>query len=128
MKPVKETIRMTHAEWEVMMVLWQGGRAAASVVVEHLIESKSWSLATVRTLLRRLVNKGVLARQAEGKRYIYEPLVTMEECVHQASESFWNRFRARAIGRATASGQKGGVVEGGYSGIAPHLAGQGEII
>ena len=35
MKQLKETIRMTHAEWEVMMVLWQGGRAAASAVVEE---------------------------------------------------------------------------------------------
>lgn len=87
---------MTHAEWEVMMVLWQGGRAAASAVVEQLLESKSWSLATVRTLLRRLVNKGALARQAEGKRYIYSPLVTMEECVHQESESFWDRVLGRA--------------------------------
>ncbi len=96
MKQLKETIRMTHAEWEVMMVLWQGGRAAASAVVEQLLESKSWSLATVRTLLRRLVNKGALARQAEGKRYIYSPLVTMEECVHQESESFWDRVLGRA--------------------------------
>jgi BlaI family penicillinase repressor len=96
MKPIKQVIRMTHAEWEVMMVLWQGGRAAASAVVEQLHESKSWSLATVRTLLRRLVNKGALAQEAEGKRYIYTPLVTMEECVHQESESFWDRVLGRA--------------------------------
>lgn len=87
---------MTHAEWEVMMVLWPRGPAAASAVVEQLQESKSWSLATVRTLLRRLVNKGALARQAEGKRYIYRPLVTMEDCVHQESESFWDRVLGRA--------------------------------
>jgi len=96
MKHLKETIRMTHAEWEVMMVLWQGGRAAASAVVEQLHASKAWSLATVRTLLGRLVNKGALARQAEGKRYIYSPLVTMEDCVHQESESFWDRVLGRA--------------------------------
>ena len=90
------SIRITNAEWEVMTVVWQRGQAPASAVAGELRESKHWSLATVRTLLRRLVNKGLLAQQAEGKRYIYTPLVSMEDCVHQESESFWDRVLGRA--------------------------------
>lgn len=87
---------MTHAEWEVMVILWQRGPAAASALAEQLHESKHWSLATVRTLLRRLVNKRALAQEAEGKRYIYTPLASMEDCVQQESESFWDRVLGRA--------------------------------
>jgi BlaI family penicillinase repressor len=93
---MKSSIRITHAEWEVMTVVWQRSPTPASAVVEQLRESKHWSLATVRTLLRRLVNKGALAQQAEGKRYIYRPRVSMEDCVHQESESFWDRVLGRA--------------------------------
>ena len=88
---MKRSLRMTNAEWEVMVVSWQRAPVAASVVAGQLHESKRWSNATVRTLLRRLVNKGALAQQIEGKRYLYTPLVSMEDCVHQESDSFWNR-------------------------------------
>jgi len=88
--------RITHAEWKVMAVVWQRAPVAASAVVEELRDSKRWSLATVRTLLRRLVNKRALGQQAEGKRYLYTPLVSMEACVRQESESFWERVVGRA--------------------------------
>lgn len=96
MKPVKRSVRITRAEWEVMMVSWQRAPVAASAVAGQLHESKRWSLATVRTLLRRLVNKGALARQAEGKRFLYTPRVSMEDCVHHESDSFWDRVLGRA--------------------------------
>lgn len=89
-------MRMTHAEWEVMAVVWEKAPVPASTVVEELHARKQWSLATVRTLLRRLVNKGALQQQAEGKRYIYTPRVSMEACVRQESESFWERVLGRA--------------------------------
>jgi BlaI family penicillinase repressor len=89
-------MRITHAEWEVMAVVWQRAPVAASTVEEELRDSKQWSLATVRTLLRRLVHKGALGQQAEGKRYIYTPLVSMEACVRQESESFGERVLGRA--------------------------------
>ncbi len=93
---MKSPIRISNAEWEVMGVVWHRAPVAASAIVEELRERKQWTLATVRTLLRRLVNKGVLAQHSEGKRYIYTPRVSMEACVHQESDSFWDRVLGRA--------------------------------
>ncbi|MDB6039856.1 MAG: Penicillinase repressor, partial [Verrucomicrobiales bacterium] len=50
------SIRITEAEWEVMTVVWERAPVPASVVVDVLEHRKQWTLATVRTLLRRLVN------------------------------------------------------------------------
>ena len=88
---MRMTIRMTQAEWAVMAVVWERAPVPASAIVEELHASKQWSLATVRTLLRRLANKGALAQEAEGKRYLYRPLVSMAACVRQESESLWER-------------------------------------
>jgi len=93
---MKPSIRMTAAEWEIMTVVWERAPVAASAVFAELRESKQWTLATVRTLLRRLVNKGAVAQQFDGRRHIYRPLVTMEACVHQESQSFWDRILGRA--------------------------------
>ena len=93
---MKKTIRITEAEWEVMAVVWERKPVAASTVVEVLEDRKQWTLATVRTLLRRLVNKGALQQESEGKRYLYTPLISMAECARQESESFLDRVLGRA--------------------------------
>jgi BlaI family penicillinase repressor len=97
---MKKSIRITEAEWEVMAVVWDRPPVAASTVVEMLEHRRQWTLATVRTLLRRLVNKGALQQEAEGKRYIYTPLISMVECARQESESFLDRVLGRAPSEA----------------------------
>ena len=92
---MRKAIHITAAEWEVMAAVWERAPVAASVVAEVLEGKKQWSLATVRTLLRRLVNKGALAQEAEGKRYIYRPLVSLEDCAKRESESFLDRVLGR---------------------------------
>lgn len=93
---MNKPVQIAKAEWEVMSIVWQRAPVAASVIVTELHASKHWTLTTVRTLLRRLVHKGALAQQAEGKRYLYTPRVSMEACIRQETESFWDRVLARA--------------------------------
>ena len=79
-----------------MTVVWERAPIAASAVARLLEEKKQWALATVRTLLRRLVNKGALDQRQDGKRYVYAPRVSREECVRWESESFLDRVLGRA--------------------------------
>ena len=97
---MKKSVRITEAEWEVMAVVWDRPPVAASTVVEMLEHRRQWTLATVRTLLRRFVNKGALQQESEGKRYIYTPLISMAECARQESESFLDRVLGRAPSEA----------------------------
>jgi BlaI family penicillinase repressor len=93
---MKNVVRITEAEWEVMEVVWEHAPVAAAVVVDLLEKKKQWSLATVRTLLRRLVNKGALQSQSEGKRYLYTSRVSRDDCVRRESESFLDRVLGRS--------------------------------
>ena len=93
---MKTSIHITHAEWEVLSVVWERAPVAASTVAEVLEERRRWTLTTVRTLLRRLVNKRMLEQRLDGKRYLYSPLVSAEECVRRESESFLDRVLGRA--------------------------------
>ncbi len=76
-------------------MVWEHASVDAATVAEVLERKKKWTLATVRTLLRRLVNKGALQYETEGKKYVYTPRVTMEDCVRQESESFLDRVVGR---------------------------------
>ena len=71
--------------------------SATGEVVERLAGRKEWNPRTVKTLLNRLVKKGALGFEAEGKRYLYRALVKREECVRRENESFVSRvFGGRA--------------------------------
>jgi BlaI family penicillinase repressor len=92
---MKPAIRISDAEWEVMNVVWAQTPVPAAAVAGALQKRKQWSLATVRTLLRRLVNKRALDQQQEGKRFLYLPRVSIDECIRQESKSFLDRVLGR---------------------------------
>ena len=83
--------RISNAEWEIMNVVWQRWPLAASEVVEALAGRTPWHARTIKTMLGRLVRKGALRFEAEGKRYLYRPAVTRAECVRRESRSFLQR-------------------------------------
>jgi predicted transcriptional regulator len=80
-------IRLTSSEWEIMAIVWRFGPITAAEVSRQSRRAKAWSLSTVRTMLRRLVNKGVLAQSKDGKRYLYESLVSSASCASQEIEA-----------------------------------------
>lgn len=86
---IMKTVKIADSEWEVMNVVWEEEPwVSASRVVEVLSERKGWHSRTTRTLLERLVKKGVLETKPEGKRYLYRAAIDMEKCVRQESRSF----------------------------------------
>jgi BlaI family transcriptional regulator, penicillinase repressor len=82
--------KISSAEWEVMNAVWKKSPATSSEVVK-MLASKNWSDKTIKTMLARLVKKGVLTFKEIGRSYLYEPLVRKEECIRQESEMLVNR-------------------------------------
>lgn len=91
MKRSQEPPRISDAEWEVMQVLWESAPRCAAEVAEALAPRRDWSDRTVKTLLGRLLKKGALEAEADGKRYLYRPRVEREECVRAEGQSFLRR-------------------------------------
>ena len=82
---------ITDAEWEVMNVLWQRAPLTASEVTDAVAGRMSWHPKTVKTLLGRLVRKGVLRYRTAGNRYVYSPAIPRQRYVRQESASFLER-------------------------------------
>ena len=62
---------LTELESEVMKAVWSGSRSSVGDV--HRVVARKYDLkeTTVRTLLRRLEQKGYLEHEAEGRAYLY---------------------------------------------------------
>jgi BlaI family penicillinase repressor len=82
---------ISEAEWQVMNVVWRDQPVEAQAVIDELTDANGWSPATVKTMLHRLVKKGVLAFEQDGKRYLYRAAARRGDCIRQASRSFLDR-------------------------------------
>lgn len=73
--------RISSAEHEIMEVLWAQSPLTAAEVVERAPAARRWSSRTVKTLLSRLLAKGVLTYDKDGRRYLYRPAVARDDHV-----------------------------------------------
>ena len=88
---MKQIPRISDAEWIVMQVLWNRSPLPASDIIDALAQAERWAPKTVKTLLNRLVKKGALGFDRDGRAYSYHPLVTEAACRTDASEAFLAR-------------------------------------
>ena len=65
--------RISEAEHAVMEALWTRAPLTAAEVCEDVCSNRDWTLATVKTLLSRLVAKNAVTTEADGKRFLYSP-------------------------------------------------------
>lgn len=85
-------IELSKAEFEVMQAIWAKHPARASEVIERLDDDKKWQDKTVKTFLGRLVKKGALSFERDGRQYIYSPMIEQENYTLKESKSFIERF------------------------------------
>lgn len=83
----KSVVELTEAEWSIIKTVWECEPCTAPVVREKLLKPTGWTYSTVRTLMDRMVAKGVLKAKKEGKLTIYQSLVTRGQA--QRGELFY---------------------------------------
>ena len=84
--------RISDAEHEIMEVLWTQSPLTATEVADRVVDSKGWSLQTVKTLLSRLAAKAVLGTQRDGRKFLYTPLVERDAYLAGVSRKFVDRL------------------------------------
>ncbi len=84
--------RISEAEHEVMEVLWAESPLGAAEVASRVDPARGWSDRTVKTMLSRLLAKGAIAHQEEGRRYLYRPAVSREAFVARESGRLLDRM------------------------------------
>lgn len=89
--------RISEAEHAVMEALWAESPMAAADVCERVCAERDWTMPTVKTLLSRLVTKGAVATEPDGRRFLYTPLIERADYVGSESKRLVERlFGGRA--------------------------------
>ena len=83
---------ISEAEWKIMRVLWGNSEhMPAYDIVQAVADQQGWHPRTVKTLLHRLVKKGVLGYRRYKNLYLYYPLLAEAACLQAESRSFLQR-------------------------------------
>lgn len=84
--------RISDAEQSVMEVLWDEAPLTAADVATRIGADRSWNVRTVKTMLARLLAKGALTHEEDGRRYLYRPAISREDHVARESRRLVDRL------------------------------------
>lgn len=88
----KNARSISEAESILMQVLWQRGEATADELHQAVEEQTDWQGGTVKALLNRLLRKGAVSAEREGRRFRYRPVLEKSDYVAEQSRSLVDRL------------------------------------
>jgi BlaI family transcriptional regulator, penicillinase repressor len=92
-----EAIEVTDAEWDVLDAIWNEPGQVAGRIIELVQLHRDWNHRTIRTLLRRLIEKGAVNVEIDGAKHLYRAAVDRNACVRSAAQSFSERFFSGSV-------------------------------
>lgn len=90
----RKTVRISEAEWRIMNVLWEqcptddAPGLTLGEIVKEIIEETGWTNTTIRTLIIRLADKGIVKIDKTTGVYKYTPSIRKSECIQEEIDSF----------------------------------------
>ena len=85
--------RLNASEWRVLQTLWGHAPQTLTQLISNLQSTTGWSPSTIKTLLSRMTEKGVL-RYEEGRPRQYYPNMEKADACYQETQ----QLLARAFG------------------------------
>ena len=86
---MKKQIKIADSELPIMKVLWEKGELSSPMIFECL----DGNISTLKTLLKRLVDKGaVKTKKLDARSYIYSPVISESEYIRYERKGFLDRI------------------------------------
>jgi predicted transcriptional regulator len=94
-------VDLTRRESQIIEILYRRRRATVEEIRAELPDAPSPS--SVRKLLEIMIERGLLAREYEGPRYVYFPAVKPEDASRSALKQLLHTFFDNSTGSAMAA-------------------------
>ena len=95
--------KISDSERELMDVLWRAGEPMPIAAIRTELEKRrDWDSSTVKTLLRRLCDKGAVEAEKRGVFY-YRPVISRQEYQRWSTRSLIDRVYQGSAGALVAT-------------------------
>ena len=87
-----EKANITEAESEILAALWRRGPLPFVSLIEEVQAGQTWAEATIKTLLSRLMHKGMVRSVREEGRQRYHPAIDRDAYVDGEVQALVDRL------------------------------------
>lgn len=75
----KKNLQLTEGEWAIIEAVWDNEPCAAPAVQELIKKQTGWTYSTVKTMMDRMVTKGLLTSKKIRNLFLYSSAVTKSQ-------------------------------------------------
>ena len=96
--------KLPDAEFEIMKVVWANEPPiTTNIIMEQLGKEKEWKPQTVITLMLRLVERGFIRTEKNGKERTYFPIISEDNYLKFETNDFIERFHGNSFASLVAT-------------------------
>ncbi len=88
---MQQNYKISETEWKIMELLWETPNQTIGDIKTALSDT-AWSESTIKTLVRRLVQKGAVKADNSDGHFIYAPMVSANVCKRKETRNFLSRI------------------------------------
>lgn len=90
--------RLPETEFEVMQTVWKNtAPVTTTTLMNQLGNNKGWKLQTLVTLLNRLIERGFLRSEKQGKERNYYPCIKQDDYIQYETSLFVERYHGNSL-------------------------------
>ncbi len=90
--------KLPEAEFEVMKTIWtMEPPVTTRQLMDQLGNAKGWKMPALITLLNRMIERGFLRTEKNGKERLYFPLVEKEEYLKLETGDFMRKYHGNSL-------------------------------
>lgn len=90
-------MKLSTAELEIMEQIWRLGGPVTAAALSGALQDKGWKPTTLLTFLARMVQKGALSAQRQGKQNVYSARITSEEYRAGEAREMLSKFYSGSV-------------------------------
>ena len=98
MKNEELLVDLSRAEYDILRTLWKKGRLSVREVHDQLQKTYGWAYTTTKTMMDRMVEKGLLNRGSFHGVYLYKPMITRPAGLARMVQFFADRVLEMDVG------------------------------
>lgn len=83
---------ISQAELTVLRPLWRGDALSVRDVHDQVVEQTGWAYTTTKTVMDRMVGKGLLSRDSRGNSFVYTPEISKPAGLARMVQFFADRI------------------------------------
>jgi predicted transcriptional regulator len=92
MRGKKKTIRLGELQLRIMKVLWSAAEPVSVADVQQALDGEPLAYTTIATMLRKMEDRDLVRHREDGRKYLYEPVVTSGQASRFMADDFVHRM------------------------------------